>query len=423
MALVQADSFKNLEAKQNRGDGGDPYPGSSRNTSFTLTSSPSSKAYDNKDTFVSIRDIPSPSETIRVKVGIAPNPFLANFGKGLQDGIEGFDLKDPADDMFAFDYDHSGRLNHLAVYRPGQGTFTILSSVVDDVNSDKIFKKIYDRPGQGIGGYDFRDSADRAFAFDYGHTGRRDHIAIYRPGQGVFVILKNVNGIFSKVFDGVGIGGYDFGNGADRAFAFDFDHSGKCDHIAAYRPGAGVFVILKNDGGNFRKVYEILFQGIGGHDFKSTADRAFAYDYEGAGRLDHIAVYRPGAGIFIILKNDNGVFTRVFQNGSGGIGGYDFGNPQDRAFAFDYSASGAADHIAVYRPGLFPVFVILKNDNGVFTKAFEGWGLGDYIESPASRAIAFNYAYGFDNMIIYVPGEGKFAVISKKARGTFDPGN
>jgi hypothetical protein len=412
-----------LERKQNQGDDGDPYPGRSSNTSFTPTSNPSSKAYNNQDTFVSIREIPAPSETIRVKVGISPNPFLVNFGKGVQYGVEGFDLTNPTDEMFAFDYDHNRRLNHLAVYRPGAGTFTILSSVVGDPNSDHMFKKIYDKAGQGIGGYDFKNPADRAFAFDYEHSGMRDHIAIYRPGQGVFVILKNANGVFSKVYDGNGIGGYDFKNPADRAFAFDFDHSGKCDHLAVYRPGEGVFVILKNDGGNFRKVYEIFRQGIGGHDFMSPGDRAFAYDYDGTGRLDYIAAYRPGAGIFVVLKNNNGVFTKVFQNGSGGIGGYDFGNPADRAFAFDYSGSGAADHIAVYRPGQFSVFVILKNTNGVFTKAFEGWGLGDYIQSPTARAIPFNYAFGFSNMIIYETGQGMFALISKKTNGTFDPGD
>ena len=170
------------------------------------------------------------------------------------------------------------------------------------------------------------------------------------------------------------------------------------------------------------EVYEIHFQGIDGHDFKSSADRAFAHDYEGSGRLDYIAMYQPGAGIFAVLKNDNEVFTKVLQNRSEEFGGYDFGNPKDRAFAFDYSASGAADHIAIYRLRPFPVFVILKNDNDVFTKVFEGWGLGDYIQSPVSRAIAFNYAFGFDNMIIYVPEEGNFVIVSK-TNGTFDPGN
>lgn len=86
VALVQADNRKNLEANQNQGDVGDPFPGSSGNTSFTPTSNPSSKAYNGQDTFVSITDIPSSSETIRVKVGVAPNPFVANFGEGLQDG-------------------------------------------------------------------------------------------------------------------------------------------------------------------------------------------------------------------------------------------------------------------------------------------------------------------------------------------------
>lgn len=46
-------------------------------------------------------------------------------------------------------------------------------------------------PGSGIGGYDLRSAADRAFAFDYDGTGKLDHLALYRPGTGTFWILEH----------------------------------------------------------------------------------------------------------------------------------------------------------------------------------------------------------------------------------------
>src|SRR5205814_448800 len=135
-----------------------------------------------------------------------------------------------------------------------------------------------------------------AFAFDF------DHIALYRPGGGTFWILKHINGEFSSVhgISGQGIGRYDLQSAADRAHAFDFDRSGKLDHIALYRPGTGTFWILKHESGGFSSVYAQgnPGSGIGGYDMKSPFDHVFAYDYEGSGKLDHLALYRPGAGKF-----------------------------------------------------------------------------------------------------------------------------
>ena len=68
-------------------------------------------------------------------------------------------------------------------------------------------------PGNGIGGYDLRSPADRAFALDFDHSGKLDHVVLYRPGTGTMWILKNTNGTFAPVFaqgdPGKGIGGYD----------------------------------------------------------------------------------------------------------------------------------------------------------------------------------------------------------------------
>ena len=41
---------------------------------------------------------------------------------------------------------------------------------------------------------------------------------------------------------------------------------------------------------------------IGGYDLKSPADRAFSFDYDGNGRMDHIGLYRPGTGTIWILQ-------------------------------------------------------------------------------------------------------------------------
>jgi len=39
-----------------------------------------------------------------------------------QTGIGGYDLASPADQIVPFDYDSSGKLDHLLLYRPGSGT-------------------------------------------------------------------------------------------------------------------------------------------------------------------------------------------------------------------------------------------------------------------------------------------------------------
>ncbi|MCX5521354.1 M6 family metalloprotease domain-containing protein [Streptomyces bobili] len=63
VGLVQADNQRNLERNQNRGDDGDPYPGTSGNTSFTSSSAPSSHSFGGAGSCVSVTRI-SPSAAI-----------------------------------------------------------------------------------------------------------------------------------------------------------------------------------------------------------------------------------------------------------------------------------------------------------------------------------------------------------------------
>src|SRR5207302_1777418 len=163
-------------------------------------------------------------------------------------------------------------------------------------------------PGDGIGGYNLASLADRVFAFDYNSSGRLDHLALYRPGTGTIWILRNNAGTFTPVYQrgdpGDGIGGYDLASPADRVFAFDYDNVGKLDHLVLYRPGQGNFWILRNSAGTFTPVYA-ADTGIRGYDLADPSDRALAFDYNGNRRLDNLVLYRPGTGTIWILNSLN----------------------------------------------------------------------------------------------------------------------
>ena len=290
-------------------------------------------------------------------------------------GIGGYDLADPADRVFAFDYDPSGRPDHLVLYRPGQGTIWILA------NQAGVFSPVYHEgaPGNGIGDYDLADPADRVFAFDYDHSGRLDHLVLYRPGQGTIWILANHGGTFIPVYQegapGDGIGGYDLADPADRVLAFDYNHNGRLDHLVLYRPGHGTIWILGHKDKTWTRRYQSApGAGIGGYDLADPADRVLAFDYDGNGRLDHLVLFRPGHGTIWILANQNGNFTSVYQeSGGNGIGGYDLADPGDDIVAFDYEHNGRLDHLVPYRPGHETIW-ILEHTGPTFSAAFPiGW--------------------------------------------------
>lgn len=148
------------------------------------------------------------------------------------------------------------------------------------------------------------------FAYDFNSSGKLDHLVIYRPGTGTVWILKNAGGQFQPVYaqgdPGAGIGGFDLKSPADRMFAFDYDSSGKADHLALYRPSTGTMWILKKAGGQLHPVYAQgdPGNGIGGYDLKSTGDEGFAFDYNSTGSANHLGFYRPGTGTFWLLKRE-----------------------------------------------------------------------------------------------------------------------
>lgn len=68
--LLEADGRHHLRDGANRGDAGDPYPGTSKNVQLTSASTPSSVSYGGVDTSVTITGIDPSGPTMKVRIGV-----------------------------------------------------------------------------------------------------------------------------------------------------------------------------------------------------------------------------------------------------------------------------------------------------------------------------------------------------------------
>jgi len=322
-------------------------------------------------------------------------------------GIGGYDLKSRNDLAFGFDYDHSGKVDHLVFYRPGTGGIWIVGY------SEGRFRPVYE--GGGIGNSPTLGEADRAFAFDYNHDGKLDHLALFRKGAGLLKIFKNEGrGLFTPVYQAASTEQDPSADGppvrADQVIPFDYDHTGKLDHLLFYRAGQGIVGIWTNVAGKLSPVPLEAVAGFGSSPVDST-EQALAFDYDHSGKLDHLVIYRPGRGEAAILKNEGGAFSRVYEGQ--GLGGFDLRSPNDRMLALDYEGSGKLDHLLLYRPGV-GVASIVKNANGTFRPVYQAQGLAGYdIMSIHDRALAFDFdgSGKLDHLVFYRPGTGIARVI------------
>jgi immune inhibitor A len=69
--LIEADGRTHLKDGTNRGDGGDPFPGTANNANFTATTRPSSLAYSGLETCVSLTGIVKSGASIKTTVSVS----------------------------------------------------------------------------------------------------------------------------------------------------------------------------------------------------------------------------------------------------------------------------------------------------------------------------------------------------------------
>jgi uncharacterized protein YjbI with pentapeptide repeats len=166
-------------------------------------------------------------------------------------GIGGYLLGSLADRIIAFDGDSTPgqpKLNYLVCYRPGRGALFVIQKNSDGTFGNVYAQG---DPGNGIGGYTLAVPSDQVLAFDYEGTGHLDHLVCYRPGTGNIWILKkeidqNNNMTFTSVYRRFGIGGYDLAVLDDRIIAYDYAGTGRLDHLVCYRPGAGTIWVMQS---------------------------------------------------------------------------------------------------------------------------------------------------------------------------------
>lgn len=212
----------------------------------------------------------------------------------------------------------------IAVFRPSQGAWYILRS------SDSSFAAVM-----------FGTNGDKPVAGDYDGDGKTD-ITVFRPSQGTWYILRSSDGQFTAV---------QFGMLGDQPIVADFDADGKSD-ISVFRPSQGTWYILRSSDGQFT-----AFQ------FGLQNDKPAQADFDGDGKTD-LAVFRPSEGNWYILRSlDNQLIIRQF------------GISSDQPVPADYDGDGR-DDIAVFRPSSGTWFLLRS------TLGFTGIQFGSSIDKP-----------------------------------------
>ena len=75
--LAQADGLRNLNTSSNRGDAGDPFPGSANNRSFDGYTNPNSISYTSAQSYVGVRTISSEADTMYADLDVGARPYLS----------------------------------------------------------------------------------------------------------------------------------------------------------------------------------------------------------------------------------------------------------------------------------------------------------------------------------------------------------
>jgi hypothetical protein len=193
------------------------------------------------------------------------------------------------------DYDGDGRTD-LAIWRPASGTWHILRS------SDNFSYSTSQHVQWGAASLN-----DVPVPGDYDGDGRTD-LAIWRPGDGTWYILKSsVNYSYANYQQ------VQWGSGAmsDVPVPGDYDGDGRTD-LAVWRPGDGTWYILKSSA-NYTTSRQVQWGAA------AQGDRPVPGDYDGDGRTD-LAVWRPGNGTWYILKSTSDYSYAGCQQAQWGIG-------------------------------------------------------------------------------------------------------
>lgn len=221
----------------------------------------------------------------------------------------------------------------------------------------------------------------------------------------------------------------------NRAAALDSNGDGK-DDLLLYRSAIGkskIWLLESLGDGQFKAIQ--TGSALGGHDLSAGGELAVPLDYDGDKR-DDILFYRPGAGTFSLLHNDDrGKFSATEY--TDGIAGCDLLSPADHIIALDFNRDGR-DDVLIYRPGLGYLWIAKSTGNGQFEAVYvvdnpsresssgflgsQGSNIGRNLLNPEGRLIAARLSGdGFRDDLIYVePATGIVQYLESTGDGLYD---
>ncbi|SDU69131.1 Trypsin [Jiangella alkaliphila] len=374
------------------------------------------------------------------------NAFVASYttsdadGDGHLDGIGGYNLADPNDQIVAVDYEGTGRLDHLLIYRPGaQKKYWVVKR-----RADGSFERVFQNADAGIGPVPtggtvmLGQARDRVFAFDCHRSGKQDCIVVYRPGV---VSGDSESGSYS-VFERDPDGGYEvvfrhkparLNAASTQMLALDDHGAAAGQHLVFYRPGAGLVTIrswiFDDDTEAWTSgpdVYTTESAGIGGFGVNQARDRMIAFDCHRSGREDCLVGYRPGvvasdgesSAYRVIERAADGTYRTVSRQVLGQLNA-----TSDQLIAYDYDGSGLMDHLVFYRPGgrLVTVLPWRSGAGGTWAAGPAVYsstvGIGGYnLAQPQDRLVAYdnNHRGSPTDLVAYRPGSRTAWVLGRQ---------
>jgi hypothetical protein len=210
-----------------------------------------------------------------------------------------------------FDYD---KKSDVSVFRPSEGSWYTSSSEADSIAATQW----------GL-------ATDRLVPGDYDGDGITD-LAVWRPETGVWYVLRSRDGQMQTATWGTRLF---IPNGwvTDEPVPGDYDGDGH-DDFAVWRPGTGVWYILRSTFG-FNPDYALTIR------WGKLGDIPVPGDYDGD-RVTDAAVFRSTENRWYALGSSDSVWRTTVLGQSG----------FDKLVPADYTGDGRTD-FAVYRNGLW----------------------------------------------------------------------
>ncbi|MFY2564092.1 FG-GAP-like repeat-containing protein [Corallococcus terminator] len=239
-----------------------------------------------------------------------------------------------------------------------------------------------------------------------------DDVLTYRPGTGqAWVGYSNSSGSWTRSTS-IMSAGFDFWSPNDRVVVLDFNNDGR-DDLFVYRPGGGPAYAMQ---GNANRTFTTTTAAsiFAGFDFAEPQDRAFAFDYDNDGYKD-LFFYRPGNNVaWVARSNGNGTFSQAYASYTS-IGGYSLSDIRDQVRVLDYDGDGR-DDLFFFRPGVGFTGLAHNTSSWGFMGSSMSFGfLGYNFEDPLDEALVLDYnGDGRDDLLMYRPGTGAAYL----ARGT-----